>query len=304
MYSSCRLCPRECGADRRAGERGFCGADNKIRIARAALHHWEEPCISGSRGSGTVFFSHCTMKCSYCQNYDLSHKGLGRYVTAPELAEEFVRLQKEGAHNINLVTPTHYAPGIREALDIARDRGLELPVVYNCGGYEKAETLETLRGYVDVFLPDIKYYSDKYAREFSMAPGYFETAAEALALMKDIAGDILQGEDGTLKKGVVVRHLMLPGLLFDTKKIVDYLAKTYGDSIYISIMSQYTPMAQTREHPLLSARLNPRHYEAMVDYVECMGLSNVFIQEPSSAMECYIPEFCGDFSQEPHQGTS
>ena len=270
---------------------GFCSSDSRIKIARSALHFWEEPCISGKNGAGTVFFSGCNMKCVYCQNYEISHGGKGKYVSEDELAEEFLHLEALGAHNIELVTPTHYVPNIKEALDIARAEGLCLPVVYNCGGYEKEETIESLRGYVDIFMPDIKYFSDKYAMEYSLAPNYFETAKKALSAMVNMAGEPTFDADGIMQRGVIVRHMMLPGALFDTKKIIDYLSSEYGDKIYISLMSQYTPTPSVCNHRLLSKRINKAHYEAMAEYIECLGLKNVFLQDVSSAEESYIPEF-------------
>lgn len=291
MLSSCTLCPRECKLNRISGQKGFCGADNSIKIARSALHFWEEPCISGTRGSGTVFFSHCTMKCIYCQNYEISTMGKGRVVTTYELADCFVDLQTKGAHNINLVTPTHYVPGIIEALDKARELGLNLPVAYNCGGYEKEETIELLKDHISIYMPDIKYFSDKYAIEYSSAPHYFEYAKKALDKMVNQVGESVFDANGIMQKGVIVRHLMLPGMLFETKKIVEYLAKTYGDSIYISLMSQYTPMPNVCCHPRLNGRLNPNHYEAMAEHIEFLGLKNVYLQDISSATSDFIPEF-------------
>ncbi len=293
MLSSCTLCPRECSVNRLSGQTGFCGADSRIKIARMALHHWEEPCVSGTKGSGTVFFSGCNMKCIYCQNYDISRNCKGRFITEEELAQGFTELQNEGAHNINLVTPTHYAPNIKNSLDMARMTGLTIPVIYNCGGYEKAETIKTLNGYIDIYMPDIKYFSDKYAIEYSMADGYFEHAKQALAEMVSQAGEPVLDKNGIMQSGVIVRHLMLPGLLFETKKIVDYLASEYKDSIYISLMSQYTPMPSVSSHSKLNKRINKAHYEAMTEYIELLGLKNVYIQDISSAQDDFIPEFYG-----------
>ncbi len=294
MLSSCTLCPRECSVNRTAGETGFCGLDNRIKVARMALHHWEEPCVSGTKGSGTVFFSGCNMKCIYCQNYDISRNCKGRFITEEELAQSFLSLQNEGAHNINLVTPTHYVPNIKKALDMARLDGLKIPAIYNCGGYEKQETIESLKGYIDIYMPDIKYFSDKYAVEYSMADGYFEYAKKALCEMVSQAGEPVLDENGIMQKGVIVRHLMLPSLLFETKKIIDYLASEYKDSIYISLMSQYTPMPSVSSHSRLNRRINVRHYEAMTEYIELLGLKNVYIQDITSAQDDFIPEFYGN----------
>ena len=297
---NCTLCPRQCKVRRSDGEMGFCSSLDKIKIARADLHHWEEPCISGTRGSGTVFFSGCNMKCLFCQNYSISTLGNGMVITEKELADKFLELQEKGAHNINLVTPTHFVPGIIQSLEIAKNRGLTLPVVYNCGGYENTETIEKLKGYVDIYMPDIKYFSDKYALEYSKAPGYFSVATKALKKMYSQVGRAVFDGDGILKKGVIVRHLMLPTLLFDTKKIVDYLFDTYGDNILFSLMSQYTPMDFVKNHPVLGNRINPKHYESMVDYIVCKGMENVYIQDLASSTDEYIP----DFSQAPHQEPS
>lgn len=286
----CLLCPRKCGIDRNF-ETGFCRAGNKVKIARAALHFWEEPCISGESGSGTVFFSHCTLKCVYCQNQKISTGGSGYYVTERELADIFIDLQNRGANNINLVTPTHYVPQIINALDIAKENGLTLPILYNCGGYESTETIKMLDGYIDIYMPDMKYFDDKYAIKYSSAPNYFKTAAAALNEMYSQVGSAELDENGIMKKGMLVRHLMLPHLLFDTKKIMDYLRKTYGDKIYISLMNQYTPMPAVENIPELNQRLNPKQYETMIEYCIEHEMENVFIQEGETASESFIPEF-------------
>ncbi len=291
MLSHCMLCPRSCGVNRRNGQKGFCGADNKIKIARAALHFWEEPCISGEKGSGTVFFSCCSLKCVYCQNYNISTLGRGITITETELAEKFLILQEQGANNINLVTPTHYVEQIIKALDMAKAKGLKLPVVYNSSGYEIAETIKMLNGYVDIYMPDMKYYSDKYALEYSAAPNYFDTARKALEEMVLQTGKPEFDKNGIMQKGVIVRHMMLPGLLFDTKKIIDFLYNTYKDDIYISIMSQYTPMPNVKDFSKLNRKINPRHYEAIINYCIDKGMKNVFVQEGESASESFIPEF-------------
>ncbi len=292
VLKKCVLCPRECGADRTSGETGFCGAGADIRIARCAPHYWEEPCISGGGGSGAVFFSHCTLGCVYCQNIEISRGGKGCAVTPEELARQFLRLQSIGADNINLVTPSHYAPGIVKALDIARNNGLNLPVIYNCGGYEKPELIRALSGYVDVYLPDIKYYSDKYAVRYSGAKNYFDIASRAVDEMYGQVGKCVFGDDGIIKKGVIVRHLMLPGLLFEAKKIVDYLYERYGNGIYISLMSQYTRMPGIgKRFPELDRNVPSGHYNALVNYCADLGMENVYIQTEGAADLKYIPEF-------------
>ncbi len=292
--SECTLCPRNCKVNREKGELGFCGAGSSVKIARASLHHWEEPCISGKDGSGTVFFSCCNMKCVYCQNYGISTENRGKTVTDEELAEAFLSLQEKGANNINLVTPTHFAFQIMKALDIARSKGLNLPVVYNCGGYESVETIKMLSGYVDIYMPDMKYFSDKYAVKYSAAPGYFDIAKAAIDEMYRQVGKPAFGKDGIMQRGVIVRHMMLPGLLFDTKKIIDYLYNTYKDDIYISLMSQYTPMPNVKNMPELDRKISEKQYEAMVEYAAGIGVKNAFVQDGSSAAESFIPEFYGE----------
>lgn len=287
----CNICPRRCGADRENGRLGFCGASNKIRIARAALHFWEEPCLSGANGAGTVFFSYCNMKCVYCQNYRISTRGAGHEVSIGELAEIFLDLQSQGANNIDLVTPTHYALDIAEAVKKAKDSGLHIPVLYNCGGYESVETLKRLEGIIDIYMPDMKYYRDKYAVKYSSAPRYFETACAALEEMYRQTGAFVLDENGIMQSGVIVRHMMLPGLMLDTKKIMDYLFDTYGNNIYISLMSQYTPLKNVERFPELNRKIDMKKYNSIVDYCMNRGMENVFIQEGSAAKESFIPCF-------------
>ena len=289
----CRLCPGECGVNRNKGERGFCGAGSKIRVGRIDLHYWEEPCISGERGSGAVFFSGCTMRCDYCQNRELSRDGKGFEIGEDELAERLLELESKGAANINLVTPSHYAPLIVKVLDKARARGLSLPIVYNCGGYEKVETLKGLEGYVDIYLPDLKYRSNIYGVKYSRAADYFNTAAAAIAEMFRQTGPCKFGEDGMMKRGVIIRHLLLPGLLFEAKKIVDYVHETYGDSVWLSLMNQYTVMPEV-SCPELCRSVPKGHYEALVNYCAELGMEKVYIQGGDAAASDYIPEFYGE----------
>lgn len=288
---ACKLCPRECGVDRLHGQVGFCKATEGIRLARAALHYWEEPCISGEKGSGTVFFSHCTLKCVFCQNHEISTSGRGKVVSIERLATIFLELQEKGANNINLVTPTHYVPQIILALEKARKKGLTLPIVYNSSGYEKVETLKALEGYVDIYLPDFKYFKEKYAKKYSFAPEYAEFAKQALEEMIRQVGEPQFDENGMMLKGVIVRHLMLPGLLFDSKKIVEYLYHTYGNCIYISLMNQYTPLEQVKAYPELNRVLSPSHYDYLVDYALDLGVENGYIQEGETNKESFIPPF-------------
>lgn len=291
LLESCNLCPRNCGVNRLNGNRGFCGASDKIRVARAALHYWEEPCISGEDGSGTVFFSHCTLKCVFCQNYDISQCEYGKEITTERLAEIFIELQDKGALNINLVTPTHYVVQIIEAIKMSRKQGLKLPIIYNSSGYENVETIKLLKGYIDVYLPDLKYFNNKYSTKYSKAINYFQFAKEAIDEMVDQVGEVKFDENGIVQKGVIIRHLMLPGLLFDSKKIIDYIYNKYGNKVYISIMNQYTPLENVKDYPEINKRLNSKHYDAMIDYAVSIGVENGFIQEEGTDKESFIPLF-------------
>lgn len=291
LLNNCTLCPRNCKVNRLENNIGFCRAGKYPKVARSALHFWEEPCISGSRGSGTVFFSNCTLKCIFCQNKKISFEGIGEEITCERLAELFLEQQEQGALNINLVTPTHYIPQIIYSLDLAKKHGLTLPVVYNTGGYEKASSIKLLEGYVDIYLPDFKYYNDKYAIRYSNAPNYFKYASESLAEMVRQTGKVKFNEKGIAVSGTIVRHLMLPGLLFDSKKILDYLYSSYGDNIYISIMNQYTPMAEFPEFPELSKKISWEYYNCLIDYAVDIGIKNAFIQDEETADESFIPEF-------------
>lgn len=287
---NCTLCPRNCKVNRLIGESGYCKTSYKLKVARAALHLWEEPCISGEKGSGTVFFSNCNLRCVFCQNYKISEESSGMEISIERLAEIFLELQAKGANNINLVTPTHYVPQIIIAIDISRSKGLSLPILYNCSGYENVETIKMLEGYIDVYLPDLKYFSSKYSSRYSKAPDYFDKASEAIKEMVAQVGKP-KFEKELIKKGVIVRHMMLPGLLFDSKKIIDYLYKTFGDDIYISIMNQYTPINKNEEYAEINKTLNPLHYDSLVDYALNLGVKNGFIQDDGTQSKVFIPDF-------------
>mgnify|MGYP003937141357 FL=1 len=290
----CTLCPRECHVDRTAGKKGYCRATDELAVARAALHMWEEPCISGEEGSGTVFFSGCPVGCIYCQNHNISRGLAGKAITTERLAEIFLELQGKGANNINLVTPSHYVPQITEALDISRRKGLTIPIVYNCSGYEKVETLKLLEGYVDIYLPDLKYISYEPAAKYSNCRDYFPVAAKAIEEMVRQAEEARFDERGIMQKGVIVRHLALPGYLEDSKRIIKYLYETYGNRIYISIMNQYTPIIMSDVYPELNRRITEEEYKELVDYAVELGVENGFIQEGETALESFIPEFNGE----------
>ncbi|MBC8537532.1 radical SAM protein [Christensenellaceae bacterium NSJ-63] len=294
----CSLCPRNCGKERREREGdGFCRAGMLPKIAKAALHHWEEPCISGKRGSGTVFFSGCNLGCVFCQNYKLSHEDYGEIVSIRRLAEIFSELEEQGAHNINLVTPTHYVPAICEALALARP---SIPVVYNCGGYEKTETLELLRGYIDIYLTDIKYYSNARALRYSGAPDYFAVASKALLAMREQTGPAIFDEEGILQKGTVLRHLVLPGCGKDSQKILRWFSRYAPKGTYISLMSQYIPCGKAADYPEINRRLRCREYEEVVSFLMETGIEEGWLQDLDSAKKEYIPDFDlqGVFSQE------
>ena len=285
---NCSLCPRECGADRYTGT-GFCGCGVDIRAAKAYLHMWEEPCISGARGSGTVFFSGCNLKCCFCQNYKISHENRGKEITEIRLAEIFLELQQQGAHNINLVSPTPYVPQIIAALDMCRGK-LNIPIVYNTGGYEKVETIKFLDGYIDVYLPDFKYFDNSLGKKYSGADNYFETVTAALKEMYRQTGPCCI-EDGTIRRGLIIRHLALPSHRDNSVRILEWIAENLPqDGILVSLMSQYTPFYKSSEHKEISRRISTFEYNYILDKAVSLGL-NGFMQERSSAKEEYTPDF-------------
>lgn len=296
--SGCKLCPKSCGAKREAGQRGYCGESGTVRAARAALHMWEEPCISGTRGSGTIFFSGCTLRCVYCQNRGIAEGRVGKEISVDRLADIMLELQDKGANNINLVTPTHFAPQIAKAIITARGGGLVIPTVYNTSAYETPETIAMLDGLADVYLPDMKYFSPKRAGKYSNAPDYPEAAKAALAEMVRQTGTAVFSdgngavEEGIMMRGVIVRHLLLPGGLEDSKAVIRYLYETYGDAVYISIMNQYTPMPEiSAKFPELARKVTDEEYDSLVDYAVSLGIENGFIQEGETALESFIPDF-------------
>lgn len=285
----CTLCPRACGANR-AQRAGRCGAGGVLKVARAALHQWEEPCISGTRGSGTVFFSGCTLQCCYCQNYPISAEGFGKEITPERLAEIFLHLQAQGAHNINLVTPTQWLPWILPALQHARTQGLTIPIVYNTGGYETEETVRSLQGIVDIWLADVKYVSPVLGAELSGAPDYFAVCEKAVRAMIAQVPRPLYDAEGMLQKGVILRHLALPGHTDDSFAVLDWMAALPPQSFLLSLMSQYTPFYKGAEHGL-GRRITSYEYRKVVDHALALGLENGFMQAKSSAREEYTPPF-------------
>ena len=285
----CNLCPRKCNIDRNE-HIGYCKAGNDIKIAKAFLHMWEEPCISGENGSGTIFFSHCNLGCVFCQNYDVSHNGFGKVITIERLSDIMLELQTSNANNINLVTPTPYIKQIAEAIRQARKMGLRIPVVYNSSGYESVDALKTLEGLIDVYLPDIKYFDNKYSVKYSNTFEYFNFASKAVLEMLRQVGPP-QFENGLIKKGLMIRHMMLPGLLFDTKKIIDWVIENLPEEVYLNIMCQYIPMGNAANYPEINKKLNKKHYEAVIDYAVENGIMNGFFQDFDSASAEYTPEF-------------
>lgn len=326
-YESCHLCPRNCGVDRTAGQTGFCGETDQIRAARAALHFWEEPCISGTAGSGAVFFTGCTLRCVFCQNRPIARSERGKVISEEWLAEIFLDLQEQGANNINLVTAGHFLPQVIGALESAKEQGLVIPVVYNTSGYEKAETIRALDGLVDIYLPDLKYVDAGLSKKYSQAPDYFAVASAAIREMVRQTGEpvfllkpeavmqesyALWGEDSSqrmdaeeyneccdqyqnreilMRQGTIVRHLILPGSTEDSKAVIRWLFETFGDDIYISIMNQYTPMESVSALKPLNRKVTDREYNEVVDYAIDLGVTNAFIQEGGVAEESFIPDF-------------
>ena len=291
LVKNCRLCPRACGADRKK-TRGLCGANDRIEAARASLHLWEEPPISGTRGSGTVFFSHCSLGCVFCQNRQISRRdAAGREITIPALASTFLSLQKQGAHNINLVTGAHYVPQIIEALALAKRDGLHIPIVYNSSGYENVSTLQMLDGYIDIYLPDYKYYSSYYAARYSHAADYRETAVDAITEMVRQTGVPQFDADGLLTRGTVIRHLMLPGLAGDTAQVLRDIAARFGGRVLVSLMRQYTPF-DMQDWPELDRTITEEEYADACALFEELGLGG-FFQQGESVSESFIPAFDG-----------
>ena len=288
LYKSCNLCARACGIDRTETV-GYCGMPSALYVARAALHRWEEPCISGERGSGTIFFSGCSLRCSFCQNRDISRGRSGREVSIERLSEIMLELRTQGAHNVNLVTPTHYVPSIRAAIDIARTRGLDIPIVYNTSSYDSPTALSLMRGYADVYLADFKYYTEKTSGSLALAHDYPSVARRAIDEMVSQTGECRFDSDGMLKMGTIVRILLLPGHVAEAKLICKHIYSTYKNSVYISLMNQYTPM-QGMPSPL-DRRVTREEYRQLVNYALDLGVTNAYTQDFGTAEESFIPPF-------------
>ncbi len=291
-YTSCTLCPRMCNIDRRTNL-GYCYADSTIKIARAALHPWEEPCISGTNGSGTVFFSGCNLKCVFCQNHTLSHDNFGKEISVERLAEIFLELQEKGAHNINLVTATHYLPSIKEAFDLLGSK-LTIPVVYNCGGYERVETIQEYSDYIDIYLPDLKYYNSGLSAKYSKASDYFAHASKAIEEMIRITDGLSWNKEHPelLDRGVIIRHMVLPGAKEDSIRLLHWIKDSLPEGRYlVSLMSQYTPFHKSADFPEINRRITSYEYNKVLDTAIGLGLVHGYMQEKSSAKEEYTPPF-------------
>ena len=290
-YENCLLCPRKCGINRGIGQTGVCGVSSEIKVARAALHYWEEPCISGKRGSGAVFFSGCSLHCVFCQNREISDGKEGKVISKERLSDIFIELAGKGANNINLVTPGQYIPDIVWAVNDARDRGMKLPIIYNTSGYENVTELKLLEGIVDVYLPDFKYMDNMLSAKYSRAKDYPSVAKQALSEMVRQQPDVvIDDATGLIQKGVIVRQLLLPGHVNDAKAVLKYLYDTYHDHVYISMMSQFTPIA-LKDYPEINRTVTRREYERLVDYAIKIGITNAFIQEGDVAKDSFIPAF-------------
>lgn len=290
-YEDCLLCPRKCGINRSTGQTGVCGVSSEIKVARAALHYWEEPCISGKKGSGAVFFSGCSLHCVFCQNREISDGKEGKVISKERLRDIFIELVDKGANNINLVTPGQYIPDIVWAVNDAKSRGMKLPIIYNTSGYENVTELKLLEGIVDVYLPDFKYMDSTLSAMYSRAKDYPSVAKQALSEMVRQQPDVvIDDATGLIQKGVIVRQLLLPGHVNDAKAVLKYLYDTYHDHVYISMMSQFTPIA-LKDYPEINRTVTRREYERLVDYALKIGITNAFIQEGDVAKDSFIPAF-------------
>ncbi len=289
----CNICPRKCNTDR-SYLKGYCQGGKNAKVALVSIHNWEEPSISGKNGSGTVFFSGCNMRCVFCQNHDISHGSKGIEITDERLAEIFIEQQQRGVHNINLVSGGHFVPNIINALKKAKQNGLKIPVVYNSNGYESVETLKKLEGLIDIYIPDLKYMDDEYAKKYSSAPYYFETAIKAIKEMYRQTGKNTFDENGMMTKGVIIRHLVLPSLKNDSIKVIDAIKENFGENVYVSIMSQYTPVFKANEHKEINRRITTFEYEKVTEHFLDIGLTNGYMQKRSSATSDYTP--CFDLS--------
>ncbi len=291
MLDNCTLCPHNCKVNRLEGKKGRCKCDNTLKIALASLHMFEEPCISGTNGSGTIFFTNCNLNCIYCQNYEISQGGKGKEITIQNLADIFIKQQEKGAHNINLVTPTMYVYQIIEAIKLARKNGLKIPIIYNSNGYENIETIKMLNGYIDVYLPDLKYYTNELSKKYSNVDNYFEVATNAIKEMYSQVGNAVFDDNGIIQKGVIIRHLVLPNHIQNTKNILKWINENMPKDIYVSVMAQYFPTYKAKSDSLINRKLNKKEYKEVFNYLYSLDLQNGYIQELGSHEEEYVPDF-------------
>ncbi len=287
----CNVCPHKCKVNRLEGKSGRCKCNDKIKIALVSTHMYEEPCISGTNGSGTIFFSNCNLSCKFCQNYEISQLGKGHEITIEELASIMIKQQEAGVHNINLVTPTMYVYQIIEAIKIARKNGLNIPIIYNSNGYENVETIKALKGYIDVYLPDLKYYSNEIAVKYSKAPNYFEIASKAILEMINQVGEPIFDEDGMIKKGVMIRHLVLPNHIQNSKNVLKWIKENIPEEIYIDVMAQYFPTYKAKEDELINRKLTKREYKEIENYFYLLDFKNGYMQELGEHEEEYVPKW-------------
>lgn len=287
----CEVCPRECKINRNLGQLGYCNSSKKVKLALVSNHEYEEPCISGENGSGTIFFSNCNLKCMYCQNYEISQEGKGIEISIERLAQIMIEQQKRGVNNINLVTPTMYAYQIIEAIKIAKNNGLKIPIIYNSNGYERIETIKDLDGYIDVYLPDLKYYSDNLAIKYSKAPNYFEYATNAIKEMYKQVGPPEFNENGIIQKGIIIRHLILPNYIQNTKNILKWIKENMPQDVYVSIMAQYFPTNKAKEDDKINRKITIKEYKEVEKFLYTLELTNGYIQELGKHEEEYVPEF-------------
>lgn len=291
MLEKCNICPHECGINRKNGQIGRCKATDKIKIALYSIHDFEEPCISGEKGSGTVFFSNCNLNCDFCQNYEISQEGKGKEITIERLAEIFIEQQERNVENINLVTPTSYAIQIVEAIKIARKNGLKIPIVYNTNGYESIETLKILNGYIDIYLPDLKYYYNDIAKKYSKVDKYFEIAIEAIKEMYKQVGKPILNEEGIMQKGLMIRHLVLPNNIDNSKKVLKWIKENIDKEVFVSVMAQYFPTHKAKEIEEINRKLTIEEYEEIEQYLYDLDIENGYIQELGEHEEEYVPKW-------------
>lgn len=291
MLEKCQICPRDCKVNRLLGNKGYCKCDDKIKIALVSTHNYEEPCISGKNGSGTIFFSNCNLNCVFCQNHEISQEGKGVEVSTERLAEIFIEQQDRGVNNINLVTPTMYVYQIIEAIKKARNKGLNIPIIYNSNGYENVETIKMLKGYIDVYLPDLKYYNDILAVKYSKAPKYFEIATEAIKEMINQVGNPVFNEEGIIQRGVIIRHLILPNHIQNSKNILKWIKENLNEDVYVSVMAQYFPTYKAKQIDGMDRKINKKEYNEVEKYLYTLDIKNGYMQDLGKHEEEYVPDF-------------